>query len=98
MTDWLIDFPFIVKAVFLAGQDRQMLQNYIEKVTTDDGDVKFKCTMCGSLSSQKPHAINHVENIHFPGCFEYNCKYCGTSFDKRNQYYKHVASCKQNIR
>ena len=74
----------------ITGQSRQMLMNYIEKIVTDEGEQKFKCTICGSCKTQKAHAENHVENIHFPGCFSYSCKFCGMDFDRRNQLYKHV--------
>lgn len=83
--------------VFLAGQDRSVLLNNIEKVTTESGEVKYKCAICGSLKSQKAHAENHVENLHFRGYFQYNCKHCGLSFDRRNQLYKHVVSCRQSF-
>ena len=76
-----------------AGQSRQMLVNYIEKYQSENGEMKFQCTMCGASFSQKPHAENHIENKHFPGCFKYDCKFCGTSFDRRNQLYKHVMNC-----
>jgi len=75
------------------GESRVMLASYIEKVVDDRGAQKFKCTICGSTKSQKPHVENHIENIHFPGSFQYTCKHCGLSFDRRNLMYKHTMSC-----
>ena len=81
----------------IPGQDRQVLQNYLELITTETGELKHKCTLCGSLSSQKQHAENHLENIHFQGYFKYDCADCGVSFDKRNKYYQHRSKCKSSF-
>ena len=34
--------------------------------------------------------MKHVESIHFPTLFEYNCKYCGKSFGAKNNLYGHI--------
>ena len=70
-----------------------MLSNYIEQVVGEDGGRKYKCVLCTQIFHKKEHIENHVENIHFPGTFQYNCKYCGQSFDRRNMLYKHHMSC-----
>ena len=79
--------------LLLAGESRQMLSNYIEQVVSEDGGRKYKCVLCTQIFHKKEHIENHVENIHFPGTFQYNCKYCGQSFDRRNMLYKHHMSC-----
>ena len=79
--------------LLIAGESRQMLSNYIEQVVSEDGGRKYKCVLCTQIFHKKEHIENHVENIHFPGTFQYNCKYCGQSFDRRNMLYKHHMSC-----
>lgn len=66
-----------------------MLVQYIERVNVD-GFNKFKCTLCGKINAQKAHTENHIESIHFPGTFVYDCKYCGLRFTGRNKLYMHV--------
>jgi DNA-directed RNA polymerase subunit RPC12/RpoP len=66
-----------------------MLNQYIEKIDVS-GSAKFKCTLCGKLNGQKAHTENHIESIHFPGTFVYNCKYCGLRVAGRNKLYMHV--------
>lgn len=89
---------FILQAIpyFIAGFTREMLLEYIEKFV-DEGKTKFRCTLCGTVNGQRAHSENHVENIHFPGSFTYNCKYCEETFTLRNKLYKHVNSAHKNM-
>ena len=73
-----------------------MLLEYIEKFA-EEGKTKFRCTLCGTVNGQRAHSENHVENIHFPGSFTYNCKYCEETFTLRNKLYKHVNSAHKNM-
>jgi len=72
--------------------NRDMLQQYIEKVAEGDskGKYHYQCTICGKMNGQKIHTENHIESIHFPGSFEYKCKYCAMTFPGRNMMYMHV--------
>ena len=67
-----------------------MLQQFIEKVTDGIDRGKYKCGICGKINGQKIHTQNHIESIHFPGTFEYNCKHCSLTFTGRNKLYIHV--------
>jgi len=67
-----------------------LLQQFIEKITDGNDKGKYRCTMCGKINGQKIHTQNHIESIHFPGTFEYNCKHCDLSFSGRNKLYIHV--------
>jgi len=69
---------------------KAMLQQYIEKVKEGDSKGKYQCTICGKMNGQKIHTMNHVESIHFPGTFEYKCKYCAMIFTGRNLMYMHI--------
>jgi len=79
-----------------AGADgnkgRKLLEEYIEKVfdSETDGLARYKCILCGKINNRKGHAENHLENIHFPGAFSYDCKYCESTFSSKNMLYKHV--------
>ena len=75
--------------------DRNVLQQYVSKIVDGEGRGKYKCTICGKINGQKVHTENHVESIHFPGTFEYNCKHCGQSFTGRNKLYMHVNAVHQ---
>ena len=55
--------------------DRSILLKYVEKEVLEEGSL-FKCTLCGKTGAQKNNVVNHVENIHFPGTFQYICPVC----------------------
>ena len=65
------------------------LNNHIEKIGEGVNLGKFKCNICGHVSSQKSHVRIHVETIHFPGLVEYSCDQCEQKFDSRSKYYNH---------
>ena len=69
---------------------RDFLNSYMERVLEGVGMGKFKCSICGKINGRKDHAENHIESIHFPGTFQYNCKYCEMIFTGRNKLYLHV--------
>jgi uncharacterized C2H2 Zn-finger protein len=62
----------------------------MERVSEGENVGKFKCIICGKINGRKDHAENHIESIHFPGVFQYNCKYCELIFTGRNKLYLHV--------
>jgi hypothetical protein len=75
--------------VYFSG--RKLLEEYIEKVfDNESGVTRYKCILCGKINNRKGHAENHIENIHFPGAFSYDCKYCEMTFSSKNSLYKHV--------
>ena len=68
------------------GQD---LHEYIKKLAEGENMGKFQCTLCGKISRFKSRAVMHVESIHFPGSYEYECDYCGEKFDTRKKWSHH---------
>jgi transposase-like protein len=71
--------------------DRSVLCRYVERVEPGEGGrPKYRCTICGKMNGQKAHTENHVESIHFPGAFQYTCRYCADTFTGRNKLYLHV--------
>jgi len=67
------------------SKGRKMLEEYL--VSQDGGSL---CTLCHKTFNRKGHAVNHLENVHFPESFEYPCKHCSQVFSSKNQLYKHV--------
>ena len=76
------------QTVFLAGNDRSILLNYVTRESVEKGS-KFKCTMCGKTNSQKNNIVNHIEGIHFPGSFIYRCELCSKTMKTKNALYLH---------
>ena len=62
----------------------------MERIVHGENHGKFKCIICGKMNGRKDHAENHIESIHFPGMFKYNCKYCDIVVTGRNKLYLHV--------
>jgi len=69
---------------------REILKSYMERIPEGVDVGKFKCLICGKINGRKDHAENHIESIHLPGVFQYNCKYCELIFTGRNKLYLHV--------
>ena len=65
------------------------LHAYSKKLTEGENKGKFQCSLCGKISNRKEFAFRHVENIHFPGSYEYECNQCGEKFDTKNKVYQH---------
>ena len=66
------------------------LYSYIEDHT--DGLYRgYRCMLCGKAAKDKGNLRKHVENIHFPGQFEYPCKICQKPFSTRNRLNHHVS-------
>ena len=82
-------FKYIYDIFLFLGQ-KDMLEQYIERVADGLDRGKYKCGMCGKINGQKIHTQNHIESFHFPGTFEYNCKHCHLTFTGRNKLYFHV--------
>ena len=67
----------------------QDLRGYSSKLTEGENMGKFQCSLCGKISKDKTHSLNHMENIHFPGSLEYECDQCGEKFDTKNKWAQH---------
>ena len=65
---------------------RKALEEYLV-IIQEQG---FQCGLCQKAFNRKGHALNHLENVHFPQAFEYPCKQCQQVFSSKNQLYKHV--------
>ena len=75
------DFELGLDCLSLAGD--KALYEYIVKFP-EGGPGANKCTICGKTSTNRSNLRNHVENIHFPGMFTYQCKLCSETFTTRN--------------
>ena len=53
------------------------------------GGGLYACTLCTHTQSQKNHVKNHVESIHFPNTFSYNCPHCDKVFGTYKAYLVH---------
>ena len=78
------------KANIFLGGDQISFYDYIEK-DPESGPKAQKCKLCGKVGNDRGNLRKHVENIHFPGSFEYYCKYCGKSFNAKNNMYFHIS-------
>ena len=68
-----------------------MRQLYEYIVRDDSVPNWYKCTLCGKNSKDRGNLRKHVGNIHFPGTFNYQCKYCQLNFPTRNGLNIHIS-------
>jgi len=74
------------------GSDgREVFDQYMEKSILQDGRTCYKCTLCEKQNSQKINVRNHIESVHFPGHFNYNCHHCKKTFKTKNALCTHVS-------
>ena len=55
-------------------------------VLEDDG---FRCQLCGRAGSNRRDVRNHVESVHFPHVFSYECAVCGVKLSSRKSLDTH---------
>merc|ERR1712112_370271 len=71
-------------------RNHSILSDNIEIVDTDSNVLVFRRKVCGKINGQKSNLMDHIESVHFPGCFKYWCKVCMKSFDTRQSLYRHM--------
>ena len=49
------------------------------------------------VGRQKSNMLNHVESVHFPSLFLYECPYCGKAHNTKNALSVHI-SVKHKLR
>merc|ERR1719494_425321 len=54
----------------------------------------YECTICGAITVNKGHLLQHIEGKHFPGVIDYTCKLCGRTQGRRESARAHVQRCK----
>lgn len=64
--------------------------SFYDYIVPSENGVGFQCTECGKQSNDKSNLHKHVESIHFPGTFVYNCKFCSEVCTTRNLLNMHV--------
>ena len=67
----------------------QDLHGYSSKITEGENIGKIQCNLCCKISINKSKAFEHVEAIHFPGSYEYECDRCDRKFDTKHKWYTH---------
>ena len=68
---------------------RSKLGGYYTKIDSGTAQSKNKCNICGHLSKDSNHMLDHLEGRHFPGMFEYACDSCAKVFDTQQKFYHH---------
>ena len=67
----------------------QDLHGYSSKITEGENIGKIQCNLCGKISPKRKDSFQHVESIHFPGSYEYQCDHCDEKFDTKNKWFTH---------
>ena len=78
--------------------DKQ-LYDYIEKAP-ECGPRGHKCTLCGKVGNDRGNLRKHVENVHFPGTFSYQCRHCpppAAIFPTRTKLNNHMSAMHKNV-
>jgi len=65
--------------------------SYIEKDPAS-GPKSHRCTICGKTGNDRSNLRRHVESVHFPQSFQYDCKYCEKVFNAKNSLYVHIST------
>ena len=65
------------------------LDGYSSRLNEGENKGRFQCHLCGKISRDRGNATSHVESIHFPGSYEYQCDQCGEKFGTKNKWAQH---------
>ena len=84
-------FHHVIFELLGRPDERKEFDQYMERSLREDGRPCFKCTLCGKQNSQKINVRNHIESVHFPGHFSYNCDHCEKTFKTKMALYVHVS-------
>ena len=73
----------------LENREEVDLHGYSSKITEGENIGKIQCNLCGKISRDRTNLFEHVESIHFPGSYEYQCDQCGKKFDAKQKWRMH---------
>ena len=89
------NFSFSLAGSYERQKDRNLaFETYVTKEQLPGLPIMFRCTLCGKSMAQKRNALNHVENIHFPGSFIHQCSSCGKELKSKDALNNHVRTHK----
>ena len=104
-----IETRIFLKYILLPGRLRafsclllpgdKQLYDYIEKAP-ECGPRGHKCTLCGKVGNDRGNLRKHVENVHFPGTFSYQCRHCpppAAIFPTRTKLNNHMSAMHKNL-
>ena len=63
---------------------------YTERINEGTQKGKYKCTECGKESVSRWHSLRHIEDVHFPGTYQYPTYQCDDVLDTKSKFYKHM--------
>ena len=86
--------PIFTTPILGLGQDPEELLVYVTENTDLNSDMKWMCKICGRPGLNRRDIRNHVESLHFPDMFAYQCKICHMTLKSRkaldnHKYRKH---------
>ena len=75
-------------------------EDLMQYVGKQQGTVKSSyCTICNKFSHQAGQNVrNHVESIHYPNTFVYNCPHCDRIVNTRKALQVHVSKEHKRIK
>ena len=56
--------------------DPSELLAYVAENPAEQGKNRFSCQICGKTAARTKDVRDHVENIHFPNVYTYQCFIC----------------------
>ena len=65
------------------------LHRYSSKLIEGESIGKFQCNLCVKISNSRSDSFKHVESVHYPGSFQYECAKCGDKFGTKNKLVRH---------
>merc|ERR1712059_134949 len=67
-----------------------LLRFVVETYDTSPGARRYQCALCSKFSHNgRAHVRNHVESVHYPSAFSYNCDQCDKSFPSKSNVQLH---------
>ena len=77
-------------------QDPEQLYQFVEKDVSITGST-FYCSICLKKAPTRRDIRNHVESIHFPNAFEYDCPFREKKLKTKKSKDWHMGSAHKDI-
>ena len=95
LSNWIIHIVtskfFLVictnKYIFL-GTLAEFCAKYID--VDDESSKPFTCNICWKSFGKKQTTQLHIEGVHFPGTFQYDCYFCRTVLNTKKKLNHHI--------
>ena len=74
------------------------IEDFEEYISKEPDGVKYYCSICEKFRKRgRSDVKDHIESIHFPNSFSYQCQYCDHVVGTNKALTRHVQRLHKNV-